>query len=167
MLYNNKMYIRSLTIFKFDILIPRGLCEVSFPKQWVQPGVEIRGQRGDWGIRGQVGLYIKERSLKGTVRPDGSAWECYHWIGLEKDINRYIFLTFQFQFWIFKRTSKFWAASCKKASNPPAFLVHGLHVLKPQSFRRTVLQKCGRDINCSLDCCSQVKNSIIPQSKPK
>ncbi len=34
-------------------------------------------------------------------------------------------------------------------------------------FRRTVLQKCGRDINCSLGCDSYVKNSIIPQSKPK
>ncbi len=27
-----------------------------------------------------------------------------------------------------------------------------MHVLKPRSFRRTVLQKCGRDINCSLGC---------------
>jgi hypothetical protein len=34
-------------------------------------------------------------------------------------------------------------------------------------FRGTVHQKCGRDINCSLDCGSQVKSSIIPQSKPK
>jgi hypothetical protein len=28
----------------------------------------------------------------------------------------------------------FKAASCKKASNPPACSVHGLHVLKPRSF---------------------------------
>ncbi len=49
----------------------------------------------------------------------GSAWEWYHWIGLEKDINRYRFLIFLFQCWIFETTSKFWAASCKKASNPP------------------------------------------------
>jgi hypothetical protein len=26
-------------------------------------------------------------------------------------------------------------------------------------FRQTVLHKCGKDINCSLDCGSQVKNS--------
>jgi hypothetical protein len=30
-------------------------------------------------------------------------------------------------------------------------------------FRQTVFHKCGRDINCSLDCGSQVKNSISPQ----
>jgi hypothetical protein len=47
----------------------------------------------------------------------------------------------------------------KKASNPPACSVHGLHVLKPQWFPGTVLQKCGRASNCSLDCGLQVKNS--------
>jgi hypothetical protein len=31
-------------------------------------------------------------------------------------------------------TLKFWAASWKKASNPPACSDHGLHVLKPLSF---------------------------------
>jgi hypothetical protein len=34
-------------------------------------------------------------------------------------------------------------------------------------FRRTELKKCGRDINCPLDCGSKVKNYIIPQSKQK
>ncbi len=34
-------------------------------------------------------------------------------------------------------------------------------------FRRTELQKCGRDINCPLGCGSKVENYIIPQSKPK
>ncbi len=34
-------------------------------------------------------------------------------------------------------------------------------------FRRTVLQKFGRDINCSLDFGLRVKNFNIPQSKPK
>ncbi len=46
----------------------------------------------------------------------GSEWEWYHWIGLEKDINRYRFLIFWFQFWIIKKTSKFWAASYKKSN---------------------------------------------------
>ena len=66
----------------------------------------------------------------------GSAWEWYHWIGLKKDINRFRFFIFYFWSWIFKTTSKFWAAPCKKASNPPACSLHGLtlHVLKPRSF---------------------------------
>jgi hypothetical protein len=34
-------------------------------------------------------------------------------------------------------------------------------------FHRTVLLKCGRDINCSLDYGWWVKNTNIPQSKPK
>ncbi len=36
---------------------------------------------------------------------------------LEKDINRYRFFIFKFHSWIFKRTSKFWATSCKNVSN--------------------------------------------------
>ncbi len=44
-----------------------------------------------------------------------SAWEWYHWLGLEK--NRHRFSIFSFQFWIFKNTSKFWAASYKNESN--------------------------------------------------
>jgi hypothetical protein len=46
-----------------------------------------------------------------------SAWEWYHWIGLEKDINCYRFLIFKFQFWISETTSKFWASSYKNESN--------------------------------------------------
>jgi hypothetical protein len=48
----------------------------------------------------------------------GSASEWYHWKGLEEDINRYRFLIFDFWFWIFDKTSNFWAASYKNASNP-------------------------------------------------
>ncbi len=47
----------------------------------------------------------------------GSTWEWYHWISLEKDINHYRFLIFKFYSWIFEKTSKFWAASCKNQSN--------------------------------------------------
>ncbi len=47
----------------------------------------------------------------------GSTSEWYLWIGLEKDINRYRFLIFKFPSWIFQKTSKFWAASCKNESN--------------------------------------------------
>ena len=79
-------------------------------------------------------IIVLLRSLKVPSGQIGSAWECYHWIGLEKDINRSMFLIFQFWSWIIKTTLKLWAASCKKASNPPACSVHGLHVLKPRSF---------------------------------
>ncbi len=41
----------------------------------------------------------------------------YHWIGLEKGINRYMILFFKFLFWIFEKTSKFWAATYKNESN--------------------------------------------------
>ncbi len=47
----------------------------------------------------------------------GSAWEWYHWIGLEKNINFYRFFIFHFWSWIFNKSSKFWAASCKNESN--------------------------------------------------
>jgi hypothetical protein len=54
------------------------------------------------------------------VLPSGqirSAWEWYHWIGLKKDINHDRFLIFLFQFCIFEKTSKFWAASYINESN--------------------------------------------------
>ena len=56
-------------------------------------------------------------SLKVPSGQIGSAWEWYHWIGLEKDINRYMFFIFYFWSWIFYKTSKFWAAPCKNESN--------------------------------------------------
>ncbi len=45
-----------------------------------------------------------------------------------------MFLIFNFWSWIYDKSSKFWAAPCKKASNPPACSDHGLHVLKPLLF---------------------------------
>jgi hypothetical protein len=39
----------------------------------------------------------------------------------------------------------------QKKIQPPACLGHRLHVLAFFSLRGIVLQKCGRDINCSLD----------------
>ncbi len=50
----------------------------------------------------------KFRVLIGTVRPD--------WC-LEKDINCYRISIFYFWSWIFGKSSKFWAASCKNESN--------------------------------------------------
>jgi hypothetical protein len=78
----------------------------------------------------------------------GSAWERYHWIDLEKEIIPYRFFILYFWSWIFDKSSKFWATSCKNESN---LLLVGLHVLNRDLFRQTMLQKCGIDINCSLD----------------
>jgi hypothetical protein len=47
----------------------------------------------------------------------GSAWEWYHCIGLDKDINRYRLWIFNFSFKYLKKTSKFWAVSHKNESN--------------------------------------------------
>ncbi len=83
-----------------------------------------RGRGGSFHIVPPLFWLYSTISLKIPSGQIGSAWEWYHWIGLEKDINHYIF----------EKTSKFWATSCKKASNPPDCSVRGLHVLKPQSF---------------------------------
>ncbi len=51
--------------------------------------------------------------LKVTSGQIGSVWEWYHWMDLEKDINRYG-LIFKFNFWVFEKTSY------KKWIQPPA-----------------------------------------------
>ena len=56
-------------------------------------------------------------SLKVPSGQIGSAWEWYHWKALLKDINRFMFLIFYFWSWIFDKSSKFWAASCKNDSS--------------------------------------------------
>ncbi len=72
--------------------------------------------------------------FKVTVRPD---WICMRVVSLESPLKGHqplFVLIFYFLSWIFDKSSKFWAASCKKAFNPPACSVHGLHMLKPRSF---------------------------------
>ncbi len=105
--------------------------------------------------------------IKGTVGPDWICMEWYHWISLEKDINRYRLFIFYFWSWISDKSSKFWATSCKNESNLLLVWITVCMCSNHYLFRRTMLQKCGRDINCSLDYGSWVKNSNIPQSKPK
>ena len=53
----------------------------------------------------------------------GSAWEWYHWIGLEKDINRYRILFFKFWSWIFEKRTKFWALNTKMNPNSSLFVL--------------------------------------------
>ncbi len=51
-----------------------------------------------------------------------------HWIGLEKDINRYRFFIFYFALEYLKKTSKFWAVSFKNESNLLLVrITHDLH----------------------------------------
>ncbi len=88
--------------------------------------IDNSGQLSDVSV-----LYLNV--LSGQI---GYALGWYHWIGLEKDINRYRF--FVFWSWIFDKSSKFWAASCKKESNLllvwmlliPDKSCHASHLLK-------------------------------------
>jgi hypothetical protein len=105
---------------------------------------------------------LEHKRLKVPSGQIGSAWEWYYGIGLEKDINRFRFLIFDFWSWIFDKCSKFWADSCKNESNLLLVWIRVCMFSNRDLFRRTVLQKCGRYINCSLDYSSWVKNS-----KPK
>ncbi len=66
---------------------------------------------------------ILKAILKVPSGQNGSAWEWYHWTGLEKDINRYRFFIFIFLSWIFdefKVLSRF----MQKWIQPPAGLNH-------------------------------------------
>ncbi len=99
-------------------------------------------------------------ALKGTVRPD---WIYMRLVPLNRPAwkghqQRYRFFYFNFWPWIFDKSSKFWAASRKNESN---LLLVWITVCQ------TLLPKCRRDINCSLDYGSWVKNSNIPHSKSK
>ncbi len=81
----------------------------------------------------------------------GSAWEWYHWIGLEKDINRYtVFWFFNFDLEFLKRL---------QSSGPLHTKIHiilllvgitGCMVTNRNLFRQTGLQKCGKVNNWSL-----------------
>ncbi len=75
---------------------------------------------------GSIFSQDENQALKVQSGQIGSAWEWYHWIGLEKDIIHYR-LFFYFRSWIFDKSSKFWAALCKKWIQPPACSDHGLH----------------------------------------
>ncbi len=98
----------------------------------------------------------------------GSTWEWSHWIGLEKDINRYRFLIFLFHSWIFEKTSKFWAASCKNEFN--LLLVRitvGIESWLPIGWRTYIwwknLPKCCSILVCIAGCW----NSLLTSCNPK
>ncbi len=64
-----------------------------------------------------IPLFFSSILLKVPSGQIGSTWEWYHWKALEKYINHNMFLIFYFWSWIFDKSSKFWAASCKNESN--------------------------------------------------
>jgi hypothetical protein len=66
-------------------------------------------------------------SLKGISSGQiGSAWEWwYHWIGLEKDINRYIFLIFSISLLNIWKDFKFLSRFMQKWIQPPAYCLFG------------------------------------------
>ena len=89
----------------------------------------------------KISILVLTFSLKVPSGQIGSKREWYHWIGLEKDINRYSFSTFSVHSWIFKNTSKFWAASCKNKSNLLLVWITVCMCSNRDLFRRTVLKK--------------------------
>ncbi len=99
------------------------------------------------------------------VRLDGSAWEWYYWIVLEKDINqcRVFFIHFFYLEYLIRVQSS-------EPLNPnmirTSYLFGSLFACaQPLIFSLNCAPK--RGINCSLDYGSWVKNSNIPQSIPK
>ncbi len=98
----------------------------------------------------------KNNNLKVLSGQIGSAWEWYHWIGIEKNIDRYNFFIFyfKFHFWIFEKTSKFWAASYK--NEPNLLLVRIMVCIEsflPIGWRTFFMTKCAKGmLYFGLDC---------------
>ncbi len=108
----------------------------------------------------RISIITETLNLKVPSIQIGSAWEWYHWI---RHQPLYVF----FLSLIFNKNSKFWDASCKNESNLLLVWITVCMCSNSNLFCQTVLQKCRRDINCSLDYGSWVKNSNILQFKPK
>jgi hypothetical protein len=88
-------------------------------------------------------------------------------MGLEKDITAICFLFFYFDL---EYLNILQISEPLYAKMPPILLLVRTTVCISairNLFYRTMLQKFGRDSNCSLDYSTQVKNSSILQSKPK
>ncbi len=104
-----------------------------------------------------------------SVRPD---WICMRVVSLESPLKGHQPLQVCFNFFIFdlEYLKQLQSSEPLHAKRPLILLLVRFTVCMCSSrnlFRQTVLNICGRDINCSLDCSSQVKNSIIPQPKLK
>ncbi len=110
---------------------------------------------------------ILSRNLKVPSGQIGSSWEWNHWIGIEKDINRYRFSIFYFSFEYLKR---FQSPEQLHTKMPLVILLVGITGCMGTNcdfFRCAVLQKSGRVNNCSWDYSLWVKKTNNLQSKPK
>ncbi len=159
-----KMYLYANSIFlieDFFHLPSESTTRVVHLELWISPWIFVKIQNGPNGIIRGLGetdswKNQKQKScdtvlLKVPSGQIGFAWEWYHWISLEKDINRYRFSIFYFWSWIFYKSSKNWAASCKNESNLLLVWITICMCSNHDLYCRTVLQKFSRDINCSLD----------------
>ncbi len=104
----------------------------------------------------------------GTVQPD---WICMRVVSLKSPLKGHQPLyVFNFFFFDLEFLKQLLISEPLHAKRPLILLLVRFTVCMCSSrdlFRQTVFHKCGRGINCSLDCGSQVKNIIIPQPEPK
>jgi hypothetical protein len=90
----------------------------------------------------------------------GSAWEWYHWIGLEKEINRNRFLFFILELEYMRRVHSSEPLHAK--INPTSYLFGSRFAcLKPRSFPPNCAPKMQERQQLFLDHSSWVKNSNI------
>ncbi len=92
------------------------------------------------------GAQINFGDLKIPSGQIGSAWEWYHWIGLKKSSTAK-----GFWFWIFEKTSKFWAASNKTESNLLLVWITVCMRTNRDLFPAKPCSKNAGVYNCSLD----------------
>jgi hypothetical protein len=83
----------------------------------------LNSLRAGWSLLAQCYLMLKIylKVPSGQIR---SVWEWYHWIHLDKDINRYGFLIFNVDLESLKRLHGYEPVYTKM---PPAFSTHGLY----------------------------------------
>ncbi len=102
--------------------------------------------------------------FKGTVRPD---WISMRVVALNRPWKGHKPLkVFDFDF-SSEYLKQLQSSEPLHAKRPLILLLVRITVCMDSNrglFRRTELQKCGRDINCPLGSCSKVKNYIIPRN---
>jgi hypothetical protein len=104
-------------------------------------------------------MYIRLQFLKGTVRPYWICMGVYHWIGIEKDINRFRFFIFILDLEYLIRV---------QSSKPlHAKMNHGLHVLKPRYFPPNRAPKMREKHKLFFGLCLVNKESQHPEIQTK
>ncbi len=128
----------------------------------------VYAEAGDFLYRSRILGCNREKSLKGTVRPD---WICMRVVSLKSPLKGHQPLyVLNFLFFYLEFLKQLQSSEPLHAKRPLILLLVRFTVCMCSNrdlFRQTVFHKWGRGINCSLDCGSQVKNFIIPQPEPK